>query len=401
MQNGEPMNMLVLASYFKGERFMRQAAARGVRVHLLTIEKLLGEAWPRDILTEVYAQNNDNTLQQTINTVSYLARNLRIDRIVPLDDFDVETAATLREHLRIPGMGDTTARHFRDKLAMRVKCREEGIPVPDFVHVLNYDAIRDFIRRVPAPWMFKPRSEASATGIIKVESEGQLWDVINSKGDRQSYFLLEKYLPGDVYHVDSIISERKVVFQAVHRYVKPPFNVAHGGGIFCTMTVERGSADDKALRELNTTVLTKLNLVRGVSHVEFIKRHDDGKFYMLESAARVGGAHIAEVVEASSGVNLWAEWANIEVDGNTKPYQLPKTHEEYAGIALTLARQERPDLSAYNDPEIVYRAPEKNHAGLIVRAKTHQRVKELMDSYQERFTREFFASMPAKEKPEH
>src|SRR4029079_18253582 len=102
----------------------------------------------------------------------------------------------------------TPARDCGDKLAMRVKARDEGIPVPDFVHVLNYDAIREFIHRVPAPWMFKPRSEASATGIIKVENESQLWDVINSKGDRQSYYLLEKYLPGDVYHVDSIISER-------------------------------------------------------------------------------------------------------------------------------------------------------------------------------------------------
>jgi len=400
MQNGEPMNMLVVASYFKGERFMRQAAARGVRVHLLTVERHLHDAWPRDILTELYAQSNDNPLQNTINTVSYLARTLRIDRIVPLDDFDVETAATLREHLRIPGMGDTTARHFRDKLAMRVKSREEGIPVPDFVHILNYDAIREFIQRVPAPWMFKPRWEAGATGIVKVENEAQLWDTIHSKGDKQSYFLLEKYLPGDVFHVDSIITERKVVFQAVHRYMKPPFNVAHGGGIFSTMTVERGSQDDLALRELNTQVLTRLNLLRGVSHVEFIKSHADGKFYMLESAARVGGAHIAEVIEASSGVNLWAEWANIEVDGNTRPYVLPPTHEEYAGIALTLARQEQPDLSAYNDPEVVYRAPEKNHAGLIVRAKTYGRVKELLESYQERFSRDFFASMPAKEKTE-
>jgi len=391
----------VLASYFKGERFMRQAAARGARVYLLTIEKLLREPWPRDALADVFAQANDNPLQATINTVSYLARNLRIDRIVPLDDFDVETAATLREHMRIPGMGDTTARHFRDKLAMRVKAKEEGIPVPEFVHVLNYDAIREFTRRVPAPWMFKPRSEASATGIIKVENEEQLWQVINEKGDRQSYYLLEKYLPGDVYHVDSIISERKVVFQAAHRCAKPPFNVAHGGGIFCTMTVERGSEDEKALRKINEEVLTKLNLVRGVSHVEFIKHAETGKFYMLESAARVGGAHIAEVIEASSGVNLWAEWANIEVDGNSKPYVLPPLHEDHAGIALTLARTEHPDLSAYNDPEIVYRAPEKAHAGLIVRHKSYGRVKTLLDSYQERFHRDFVAVMPAKDKPDH
>ena len=401
MPSDGQLNILALASYFKGERFIQRAHQRGARVYLLTIERLLHKPWPRDALADVFAQANDNSLQGTLNTVCYLARNIRFDRIVALDDFDVEVAATLREHTRTPGMGDTTARHFRDKLAMRVKAQEEGIPVPEFVAILNYDTIRDFIQRVPPPWMFKPRSEAAATGIQKVESAEQLWQVIDQKGDRQSYYLLERYLPGDVYHVDSIISERKVVFQTAHRCDTPPFNVAHGGGIFSTSTVQRGSALEKELLDLNERTLTRLNLVRGVSHVEFIRGRDDGKLYMLECAARVGGAHIAELIEASSGVNLWEEWANIEVGWNQEPYVLPPTREEYAGLVLTLAREERPDLSSYNDAEVVYRVPEKNHAGLVVRSPSYARVQELLGRYQERFLKELHASMPIQERPGH
>ncbi|HEX7603298.1 MAG TPA: ATP-grasp domain-containing protein, partial [Polyangiaceae bacterium] len=301
---GEPHNILCLSSYFKGEAFLRQAASEGARVYLLTQERLLQSPWPRDILVEVFAQRNEAPLGETIRTVSYLARSVRFDRIVALDDFDVETAAALREHLRMPGMGDTTARHFRDKLAMRVKAEEAGIAVPEYVHVLNYDQVREFMARVKPPWMNKPRAEASATGITKVENEAQLWELTQAQGDRQSNFLLEKYLPGDVYHVDSIVSERKVLFASVNVCGKPPFDVAHGGGIFTTSTVERGSADEKALVELNERVITCMNLVRGVSHIEYIKSRDDGRFYLLECAARVGGAHIAEMVEAASGINL-------------------------------------------------------------------------------------------------
>ena len=47
-----------------------------------------------------------------INAVSYLARSQVIDRIVALDEFDIEMAASLREHLRIPGMGETTSQLF-------------------------------------------------------------------------------------------------------------------------------------------------------------------------------------------------------------------------------------------------------------------------------------------------
>jgi biotin carboxylase len=138
-------------------------------------------------------------------------------------------------------------------------------------------------------------------------------------------------------------------------------------------------------------------MLRGVNHVEFIKRSSDGKFFMLEASARVGGAHIAEMVEAATGVNLWEEWANLEVDhARGQTYRLPATRQEYAGVALTLARQEQPDLSAYDDPEIVYRAPEKQHAGLVVRSREHARVQALLESYQERFARDFTATLPAK-----
>lgn len=398
----QPLNILVLASFFKGERFMEQAHARGAKVYLLTVARHLDKAWPRHALTDIFAQQNESPLAHTINTVSYLARSIRFDRIVPMDDYDVEIAASLREHFRMPGMGDSTARHFRDKLAMRVRAADDGIPVPEFVHLVNYEAIRDFTTRIPGPWMCKPRSEASASGITKVTSTEQLWKVLESKGDLASQFVLERYLPGDVYHVDSVVSDGEVKFAAANRCGKPPFDVAHGGGLFTTSTVPYESFDECQLLELNARVLRSMGLKRGVSHVEFIKGRDDGRFYMLECAARVGGAHIAEMVEAATGVNLWAEWANLEVDAGTKPWAPPSDfRQEYGGLIMTLARQARPDLAPYSDPEVVYRAPEEGHAGLVVRSKDHARIQALLEDYQRRFYRDFHAVMPAATKPTH
>ena len=68
---------------------------------------------------------------------------------------------------------------------------------------------------------------------------------------------------------------------------------------------------------------------------------------------------------------------------------------------MTLARQEHPDLSAYDDPEVVFRAPEKNHAGVIVRSDKRERVEALVAQYSERFRQDFFASLPAADKPTH
>lgn len=342
------------------------------------------------------------TLKETMATVSYLARKLRIDRIVPMDDFDVETAAALREHFRLPGMGDSIARHFRDKLAMRVKAAEESIPVPAFVPVFNHDAVREFVGRVPPPWMNKPRSQAGATGITKVKSADELFALIETQGDDQSHHLLEAYLPGDVYHVDSLVADGKVVFAECHRCGAPPFNVAHGGGIYSSVTVKRESADERSLRAINKKVLTTFGLTSGAAHVEFIKGAKDGKFYLLECAARVGGVHIGDLVEASTGVNLWAEWANLEIDAATeRTYKLPRARKEYAGLVITLAKQERADTSKYDDAEVVFRSPERYHAGLIVRSKTHARTRELIDSYVDRFQSDFMAIVPAANHPAH
>ena len=143
------MTILCLASYEKGHEFLRECKRQGCTVVLLTSESLKDKAeWPMESIDDIFYmpdQNHEWNRGDVIKGVSYLARTRAIDRVVALDDFDVETAAALREHLRVPGMGETTVRHFRDKLAMRMQARESGLAVPEFVHVLNYDAVRRFM----------------------------------------------------------------------------------------------------------------------------------------------------------------------------------------------------------------------------------------------------------------
>jgi hypothetical protein len=283
-----------------------------------------------------------------------VARDKKIDRIVALDEFDMETAATLREHMRIPGMGLTTMRYFRDKLAMRMQALEHEIRVPDFIPVLNHNDIRYYLDHVAGPWVLKPRSEASAIGIKLIDAPGRL--VADPRLSRRPAVFISagELHPGDVYHVDSVVSEREVVFSSVSRYGQPPMAVAQKGGIFTTYLLPGESDEAAALRDLNRELIDALGLVRGVSHAEFIRAGSDGHFYFLECAARVGGAYISEMVEIATGINLWREWARIEIAGGKEPYRLPAVRSDYAGLILSLARQEDPDTSAYNDPEIAF-----------------------------------------------
>jgi biotin carboxylase len=305
----------------------------------------------------------------------------------------------LREHLRVPGMGETTARYFRDKLAERMKARNFGILVPDFVHVVNDDQIRQFADATPLPWILKPRSQAAAIGMKKIERADDLWPAIDALGDRRSFYVLEQFVAGDVFHVDAVVWDRVVVFQAMHRYGQPPYQVAHGGGIFTTTSVAKDDPAWAALEKINRDVLTTFGIMRGVTHTEFIRSAADGRFLFLETAARVGGAFIVNLVEAETGLNLWHEWAKLEIAGEDGHYEAPPTIERYAGLVLTLAKQEWPDTSAYADPEIVYRVKKAKHAGLIVASADDTRVRALLDDYAARFQQDFYASAPAPERP--
>ncbi|HEY0672593.1 MAG TPA: hypothetical protein VGD27_10015 [Longimicrobiales bacterium] len=392
------MTILAITSFDKGYDFLRACHRLGVRTILLTVDSLKEAPWPREALADVYFMPDLYNRVNVINAVSYLARSEHIAAIVPLDEFDVEMAATLREHLRLPGMSESTARFFRDKLAMRMKAQEHGILVPPFTRLFPYDEIRDFFARCAPPWLLKPRMEASAVGIKKLHDEEQLWRLLDTLHDLQSHHLLEQFITGDVYHVDSIVVASEVVFAECHRYHKPPFEVYHGGGLFRTSTVERGSAEERELRRITQQVSTSLGMDRGILHTEYIRGADDQRFYFLETAARVGGAYIAEMVEAATAVNLWTEWARLEVNAlRGEQYHLPPTRDEYGAVILSLARQQWPDTTGYDDPEIAHRINKEFHAGLVLRSPQHARIIALLDDYGRRFLHDFAASMPAKE----
>jgi biotin carboxylase len=289
---------------------------------------------------------------------------------------------------------------------MAVHSQRAGINVPEFVPLVNIDEVDDYMKRVAGPWVIKPRSDVSAIGIRKVSEPQEVWRAIDEMNEREnlreraSYYVLARFIPGEVFHVDSVVNDGKVVFAGTNQYGRPPMQVAHQGGAYVSRTLSRDSGDEKELLNINKKLVRALGLERGATHAEFIKSDADGKFYFLEIAARVGGAYIAEVLEAASGVNLWREWARLEIADGKGHARITPPRKEYAGIILSLAKQEDPDTSTYVDDEIVYRVKKRHHAGLIVRSASLVRVNELLDDYGRRFAEDFVAVAPPPERPE-
>ena len=395
------LTFLCISNDYKGHDFLIACKKAGANVYFVTSKKHEHKEWPREHLDDIFFvqqdENEDWDMDEVKLGMSHFMRTKKIDRIVALDDFDVEKASFLREHFRIPGMGQTTSRFFRDKLAMRIQANDSNINVPPFSSLFNDDDVHQYTQATSAPWVVKPRSDASASGIKKVNSVEELWEVLNMLGDKRHDYLIEQFKPGDVFHVDSLTLDAKVIFSRVSQYLNTPMEVAHGGGVFRTQTLQLGSKDEKALQRLNAKVMKAFGMQYSASHTEFIKSKEDGKFYFLETASRVGGANIAEMIEFSTGINLWREWAKIEVAvASGKTYKLPKVKNDYAGIIVSLSKHEQPDSSSFTDKEICWRLKKDYHIGLIVKSKKQERILELLNQYADRIYQDFHASMPSK-----
>ncbi|WP_080238660.1 ATP-grasp domain-containing protein [Spirosoma rigui] len=394
---------LCIATFHKGQDFLRACKELGNTVYLLTDQKLANADWPRDAIDDIFylssPSNAPYDLEKMITGLAHVMRSRQIDRVVALDDFDVEKGALIRETFRIDGMGQTTARYFRDKLAMRTRAAAAGIRVPPFSPIFHDETVTQFLQTTEAPWLIKPRAEASTTGIRKVHSLDEAWAVIHSLGDNRHEYLIECFKPGRVYHVDALSLDGKAVFTRVSQYLATPMEVAHGGGVFRTGTLPDDTPEVAALQQFNNEVLEAFGMRHSASHSEYIRGDHDGELYFLETASRVGGAHIAEMVEAASGVNLWREWAKLETAVARKEHYVPPTDEpNQAGLIVSLARQQWPDLSGFADEEVCWRINKEYHVGLIVRSSDRARILALLDDYMHRIYSDFHASAPVPDK---
>ncbi|MDQ1161930.1 biotin carboxylase [Chryseobacterium sp. SORGH_AS 447] len=400
----EEKTIVCISCYYKGYDFMDEMKKLGNKVILVTSENLKEKDWPWHAIDEVFYMPEIKpsvwNLDHLVQGFSYLMQTRKIHAVIALDDYDVEKAALIRETFRIPGMGQTTHRYFRDKLAMRQKAKDSGINVPEFTAVFNNDEVNAFADNVPAPWVLKPRSEASASGIKKLTSKDELWDALNSLGEERHLFLLESFKPGDVYHVDSLTFNKEIIFTSASKYLAPPMQVSHEGGVFRTKTLGRYSDEFQALEKANAKVLSSFGLMNGATHTEFIRSKENGKYYFLETSSRVGGAHIPDLVEAATNINIWREWAKIE-DAllRGKDYQISKPTGYYSGLIIALIKDKEPDYTHFQCEEAVKFLPIDYHAGIVYKSNDAELVQRRLDEAAEKIHADMLNILPPKEKP--
>ena len=235
------LTMLCIATYKKGDEFLRECHRQGCRVLLVTEEKLRDADWPREAIDAFYYVQPRHAPRRhpqggVVPRPHRAPRSHRRARRFRRRDG--------RDAARVPARarhgGNDRRAAFRDKLAMRIaRARGRRLPAPSSSIRVNHEAIHEWTARVSPPWVLKPRSQAAAIGIKQDRVRRRALADPRRARRRSADYVLEQFVPGDVYHVDSLVFDRRIVFAAASRYGTPPMAVAHEGGIFVTRTLSR------------------------------------------------------------------------------------------------------------------------------------------------------------------
>jgi biotin carboxylase len=251
------------------------------------------------------------------------------DRAVPV-------VAGVAEMLELPGIGSETAHLMTNKIAMRRRLADAGVPQPRFAAIRHVREVRAAAAAVGFPAVLKPADSAGQRGLFLVASvddvERHLHAALAQSTDEEA--ILESYHPG--LEVNGLLVARggEVTVVTLSDRRRPPgagFGVALAHVYPSTLF---GDALEEVERVGRATVHA-LGLRDGIAYPQVIWG-DDGVARLIEVAARIPAGQMDLVARYGVGVDL-VEIALRQALGDPVPDELlePERQQPMAISFLT------------------------------------------------------------------
>ena len=208
-------------------------------------------------------------------------------------DMAMRTVAYVAENLGLPGIGYECAKLFTDKYAMRRKSEELGLPTIKSAATNSCDEAVAFFKELGKPAIIKPVDNQGSRGINKIESVDDIVAAFETAKSfsKSNNVIIEQYIDGNEYEVDSIVIngvEHTLCYGDLIMFEEP--------GIFASRYRLYPSCRDEQeverLLQLNKATIEGFGLLNGLTHSEY-RADKDGTVYLIEAAARGGGAHVS------------------------------------------------------------------------------------------------------------
>jgi biotin carboxylase len=259
-------------------------------------------------------------------SIERLAAVLELDgAIAPGIDWPVGIAARIAERLGLPHpISSSTASLATNKLRQREALAAAGVPQPRF------EVVGDGTPELRAPCVVKAPDRQGQRGLSLVTDDADLGPAIDAarRAARCGLALVEEYVDGPEVTVIAFSAQGELVPLAVTDRVTadpPAFGVA--------LAHVWPSSYAEAAVEVTRRAVAALGIETGPSYTQL--RISPGGPEVVEVAARLGGGHDAELVEAVTGVDLNALALSAALGDRPTAEEVVRPYEERVGGAVT------------------------------------------------------------------
>lgn len=307
------------------EKFLKNT---GEDLILLTAEEYVEEFNAKDYLyIESFGNYRNNSL------IEYRAIELyqkyKYHTIIANAEADIIRAAKLREYLQLDGQNIQSAIQYRDKVLMKEIASKHGIPTPPCQAIDDFFDLFYFVNQYGLPIVLKPKSGVGSRDTFVIQNEQELEELL-SQGVPQNY-TAEKFVTGELCHVDGIISNGEIIFICASKYLTEPLQYQNKGYLGSYL-LDPHSPLSSRLTELTEKLINCLDTPSNTTfHAEwFHTPHDE--LILCEIASRTGGGKIVNNIYHGYGVHL--DQAFVQTQCGV-PFSLPVQNVSMKPIKLT------------------------------------------------------------------
>ena len=223
-------------------------------------------------------------------------------------------AARLNERWGItaPGvMSVDTVRGFRDKRLMKERVEAAGLRTPRSARAATANEAREVAAAFGFPIVIKPIAGAGSADTFRVDSAQDLEQTL-AKLSKVPEAIVEEWVEGEEFTYDTLCIDGEPVYENVVHYLPKPIssrNIEHLSPAQVSLVdLERDGVRQGV--ELGRQVLKALNMGDGFTHMEWYFT-PQGEAVFGEIACRAGGAKLVDMMNWTSDIDLYREWARV------------------------------------------------------------------------------------------
>jgi biotin carboxylase len=251
-----------------------------------------------------------------------VARRNRVDGVLTISaDRAVPIVAAVAERLGLPGIGVETAHRMTNKVAMRRRLADAGVPQPRFAALRGLNEADAALAEVGLPAVLKPADSGGQRGVFRIGSRGDLERHLHAAlaESPTQEAIVEEFVEGLELNGLAVARRGAVTLLTLSDRLRPP-GVGFGvGWIHVYPSSLYADALDEAQRVAPSAVRA-LGLEDGMSFPQLIAT-DDGRVVVVEVAARVPGGQMADLARHAIGVDI-VEIALRQALGDDVPDEL-------------------------------------------------------------------------------